>query len=832
MSKWSRGSEWRKWDLHIHPPGTKLSDQYRVEGGKEELWDEYCDRIHQSDVMVFGITDYFSADGYLKTKREYQQRYNDSDKYFLCNIEFRISEIVNRANEEVNTHLIFNTSRSDHETYIQKFLQHLKTTKTGLGGQYLRASDLAEGNQFAAATTTREYILEALRNTYGRDTELLDILLIATAANNDGIRAERGQLRKEQITDEIDKFSNCFFGSTKNVEHFLRSDRGEDKAEYFEPKPVLSGCDAHSFADLDLKLGNVVKESSVGHFQPTWIKADPTFEGLKQIIFEPENRVFIGETPKVLERVRGNKTKYIERLEINARDGYTGSNGIWFKNESIPIGKELVAIIGNKGSGKSAVTDIIGLLGNSHNQKIEHPPKSPEELLSFLTKNRFLKRGYANNFVANLVWFDDSVDSRTLDGNAVGNSPEKVEYLPQKYLERICANIDDDEFRRTLNEVIFRYVPDSGRYNQSSLDGLISYLTQQAESDIERSRLELNRVNERVVSIEKKLLADHRQEVQHRIRQKEQELAALESERPEAVQKPSVEEPTTDNLLAIDRTAAEIAECTNEIAAMGAEKSRLVQDIEELGQLKAAIQREVATLKAVQGRFVSILESAELSFDEIVNVELDYGRIDEVIEMRKRRLDHVRRALATDEDIVKQHSGRHDADDAIASARAESIVCKQITLEKRKASLIDQQARPTKEYQQYLTKSAEWKSRERQIRGDAENPTQDSLNGLRKELENIKNVYPKDLRDQKLKQVEASKRIFRQKQLLNSVYEKIKQSIDSEITKFRDDLGDYSVSIEVGLHFNRSFLDDFLSYINQSKRVAFMASRKAASSCE
>ena len=58
-----RGSKWRKWDLHVHTPGTKLNDGYKVNGAKN-VWDEFCERIEQSDVDVFGIADYFSADGY------------------------------------------------------------------------------------------------------------------------------------------------------------------------------------------------------------------------------------------------------------------------------------------------------------------------------------------------------------------------------------------------------------------------------------------------------------------------------------------------------------------------------------------------------------------------------------------------------------------------------------------------------------------------------------------------------------------------------------------------------------------------------------------------
>ena len=37
MKRFPRGSEWRKWDLHIHPPGTKLNDGYEPKDGQPDL---------------------------------------------------------------------------------------------------------------------------------------------------------------------------------------------------------------------------------------------------------------------------------------------------------------------------------------------------------------------------------------------------------------------------------------------------------------------------------------------------------------------------------------------------------------------------------------------------------------------------------------------------------------------------------------------------------------------------------------------------------------------------------------------------------------------------
>src|SRR5690606_29204320 len=86
--KYPRAPEWQKRDLHLHAPGTKLSNQFEATGGGN-VWDEYCRRLHDSDVQAFGITDYFSADCYFGARDEYRERYPDSSKVFFPNIELR-----------------------------------------------------------------------------------------------------------------------------------------------------------------------------------------------------------------------------------------------------------------------------------------------------------------------------------------------------------------------------------------------------------------------------------------------------------------------------------------------------------------------------------------------------------------------------------------------------------------------------------------------------------------------------------------------------------------------------------------------------------------------
>ena len=54
-----RGSEWRKWDLHVHTPAS-------FEHGFGD-WDDYIAALGEvRDIAVLGITDYFTIEGYKK----------------------------------------------------------------------------------------------------------------------------------------------------------------------------------------------------------------------------------------------------------------------------------------------------------------------------------------------------------------------------------------------------------------------------------------------------------------------------------------------------------------------------------------------------------------------------------------------------------------------------------------------------------------------------------------------------------------------------------------------------------------------------------------------
>ena len=823
--KFHKGSEWRKWDLHLHSPCTKLSDAFKLsESG--EIWDVYCLKLYDSDVQAFGIADYFSADGYLATLREYNARYPNSHKVFFPNIELRTSYVVNRAHEEVNVHLIFNPFQPDHERKIISFLDTLETNKTDASDRHIKASELRTEHDYESATTTRESINNALKATYGSGADLLDFVLIVTAANNDGIRAVPGKQRKAQIADELDKFSNAFFGNKGSVEYFLGTYRAEDKEVYTQPKPVLSGCDAHSFSDLDGKLGQVVYSSTDGIVhEPTWIKADLTFEGLKQIVFEPQNRVFIGEEPEAEQRVRANKTQYIKSLHISCVDGYRADlYGVWFHDETIELGKELVAIIGNKGSGKSAVTDIIGLLGNSHNQTSSSASgRSDEQLFSFLNKEKFLKGGCASHFQATLNWHGGEPDTKLLSDDVDKSLPEQVEYLPQKYLERICADIADDEFRATLNEVIFRYVPDQDRHGKENLDDLMKYLMSQAQIDIDQMKAELHGANDSVVDIEKKLTADYKKALEEKIKRKKDDLEEHNGTKPEEKQKPVSDSGASaeqaKELEQLTQRIDDISEQVNQLISERIAKSAL---LEKLRQVRQSINRAATALNDLEAEHGEVLESAGIDFGQIVKLVLNFTPLDEAITEREQRLEEIKSLLLSAHEIAEINGDIHSNVEAARKAAIEaSLTFKKETLEAQKVELVEKMAKPEREYQQYLAELRLWEEREKELSGDVTDPGKDTLNWLVKELQKLDEDYPNHLREAREERRQISKEIFSKKKKLTRFYNNVKRPIDTEISKCREQLGDYDISIDAELRLDPDFFTDFLRFINQNIAGSF-----------
>jgi ABC-type lipoprotein export system ATPase subunit len=141
----------------------------------------------------------------------------------------------------------------------------------------------------------------------------------------------------------------------ENIELFLgiKTDKNQEYIENFiktmggKPKPVVSGSDAHKVLDYGNYPSNRV----------TWIKADPTFEGLKYTIYDPSERVCIQLDNPCFEFPK----PYFSKIEIQEGKIFPQSpeKKIQFSSTNLELNSGLVAIIGGRGSGKSILLDAI-----------------------------------------------------------------------------------------------------------------------------------------------------------------------------------------------------------------------------------------------------------------------------------------------------------------------------------------------------------------------------------------------------------------------------------------------------------------------------------------
>jgi len=387
-SNYPRGSEWRKWDLQLHTPYTKLNNGYN---GDSDVWDMFCAEIEKSDISVFGITDYFSLDNYFLFIEKFKNKYPESKKVFFPNIEFRIDS-KNKDGDHIQLHVIFSNSLGKNE--LEQFLTRLKLVSTDnstLTNKYCTNNDLSEVGYEKAMIT-----LEALTNQLKDDFAEGEYLIIGVSNGYGSLRPGQYDSRGDEYAKEIDKVCHIFFGDESNIDFYLNKISGREQYN-LPPKPVLKGSDCHSFEDISQKLGKFF----------TWIKADPTFEGLKQIIYEPEERVRIQENnPEYdFDKPTFSKISIIQPIEV-----FNGEK-VKFDKTELPLNKNLVTIIGGRGTGKSIMLNYIA---NTLKKEIL-AYKNKEKTTDFNNSDNFIIEWQKNNIPSPEIITFNAKDKGDLD---------------------------------------------------------------------------------------------------------------------------------------------------------------------------------------------------------------------------------------------------------------------------------------------------------------------------------------------------------------------------------------------------------------------------------
>lgn len=762
---YKKGSEWRKWDLHFHTPSSFDYEDMNVSN------QDIINNLKEKEISVVAITDHHYMD--IARIMELQSLGEQEGITVLPGIEFR-SELG--GSEIVHFIGIFSENSNIEEiwTDIQSTCQ-LKPSEIQKVGDDRVYNDLKD-------TASLIHKLGGLVSVHaGKKTNTIENI-----KNN---KEYKMQIKVDLLLDYIDILE---IGNPEvDIEGYntiVFPDIG------FE-RPMIICSDNHNIYNYDFK-------------ESCWIKADPTFEGLNQITYECKERVFIGNTPELIERVTANKTKFIKSIEVTHEKQYDGNKGTWFRDIEIPINFGLVAIIGNKGSGKSAVADILGLCGNSHNYFD----------FSFLNKKRFLKNNLAKNFKGSIVWANNDKSSKNLISDVDLNAPERVRYLPQSYFDRLTNNLDNYDFQKTLEDIVFSYLPDEEKLGRNSFSELISYKEESISKDIELISNEILDINKNLLSFEDKLHPSYKEKLEKELEVKEKELEEHIINNPPEVTNPEIDEDKKEHNKIISTQIKENNSVkdilTSEIDKNQNIKIALNQEIEELENIQEDFKRFDSEIKSFFISYKTKLDKYELSINSVLKYEINLSSIEKKIDSKKSDYKKVKESLLS-KDVIESSYPIEKQKEIVKA----SIVVKLSELNLEINKLKGQLSEPFKKYQDYLDKFKKWQNSKKELEGSKEIPQ--SINWYKNELDYLENKLPKVIADEREERVVKSQAIWSKKLEIVNIYNKLKISVDTEIEDYKDILGDYDINIDVSLKIKQNFSSSFLGFINQNKKGSF-----------
>lgn len=432
------GSVWNKWDFHVHTPYSILHNEYgfnpfeTTEEENEKYFDKYVKTLFtkalENNIVAIGITDYFMIDGYKRIVTKYLQNPDKMKELFpddivrsqiekifvFPNIELRLNIFVGHNPHSINYHIIFSNTVSPQEIEANFFgrlafqtdinnsftitkenlIEYGKSIKTTKGE---KGSDLLVGLN----NVTVDYlkVKELLENASFKDKYIISIPV------NEDLSNISWNGRDYTTKKILYQHATCYMTSNPGTILWALAEGEEEERikEIGSIKPCIWGSDAHSYERM----------FSPDENRFCWIKAEPSFEGLMQIIYEPKERVAIqSDNPN-----NKNIHQIIESIQFDDER---------FQTEPIVFNDYLTCIIGGKSTGKSL---LLQQLARAIDFKYA---SKQEESASFHRKPLSLQ----NTVVK---WKDGTTNNR------------KIVYIPQTFLNR---TIDNPEKETAINNII------------------------------------------------------------------------------------------------------------------------------------------------------------------------------------------------------------------------------------------------------------------------------------------------------------------------------------------------------------------------------------------
>lgn len=748
-----RGSTWSQWDLHIHTPASFHWNGEKFNGDKnhdDALIDEMIHALNNAEPEVFSIMDYWTFDGWFKLQNRLKEPESPKlEKTVFPGIELRL---VAPMNGRLNAHVIFSNEiekqiLDDFKSALQiaiidrplsdSALIHLarQTGEDKLSKHGFQKNDIdnEEDKALKAGSTIAEITMESYKQAISKvpNNQAIGFMPFDTNDGLDDIKwadhyaytmtlfqsspiFETRDFDKRcafvgEKTDKNSKYFNNFQGALKNI-----------------PRLAVSGSDAHCFVG---EAGNDDKRG-YGDFpsnKKTWIKAEPTFKGLQQAILEPAKRSYIGDKPPKLNEIELNKTFYIDSVKVQK----TGTKpvGQWLDGCEIPLNPDLTAIIGNKGSGKSALADVIAMLGNSKQSK--H--------FSFLKKERFWgKSGEpANHFTGTLIWCDGGEESRLLNELSPEEKTERVRYIPQGYFEELCnehTSGKSNAFERELRSVIFSHTSEDMRLDALDFEQLIEKQEQPLRNRLSEYRKDLAKINEEIVGIEEQLQPIELKKLTEALQLKNTQIEEHKKLKPDEVIKPEIALDTTQQKIADD-----LDEVNRQIQSRQERQKTIASANTVLAKQKQAIFNIQERLSLLQRSFEQLEQE---STDDLTLLELSWNDI-AVLDIRISVLDSKKEAISSKQLEFKTES--------------EKIVGEINELTGKQKTYTAQLDAPQRQYEAYQRQLTEWTQKLDALTGSPTEP--ETKIGLETRIKQIEQL-PLELQKLREKRLQLSRDIF------------------------------------------------------------------------
>lgn len=435
-----RGSEWRKWDLHIHTPASICHD---YGGSNEETWEKFICDLEKlpKEFSAIGINDYLFLDGYEKVLEYKKKGRLKNIDLILPVLEFRLSDFAGvdfGLYKRPNIHVIFADetvlatdiiksqflatldSKYKLEKDGKEFSRTLdKTSLIELGNEIIKSVPEHEKSKYGSPEiegfNNLNLTLEQIQNPLKKDCFEGKYLLAIGKTEWDQLKWSGASIGSKKT---LINSCHIVFTSAESVKSF---EAAKEKLRSQAVEDLLLDCsDAHTFSNSVNKDGIPIKDRIGKCF--TWIKADPTFEGLKQILYEADDRTKIQES-KPEERESYQIIESVKFLDQS------------FTQKEIFLNQNLTVIIGGKSTGKSV---LLRNMAEAIDAKEVETRINEAQLQKYPTELEVV------NF--SVKWCDGQ-ESKKVNSEI----SKKIIYIPQSYLNRL---VDKKETKTPILKIV------------------------------------------------------------------------------------------------------------------------------------------------------------------------------------------------------------------------------------------------------------------------------------------------------------------------------------------------------------------------------------------